>query len=344
MPKMQLRLDPWAAEYNTAYFAEEMTPDETTHVDPHVEVDTWRPVSPKSSESLYGDLFFTDGSRRVEARVLLEDERKQIAFGAIGTFGIGVVSCCSKGSRKACFVDLEREVNVRGVRRICTLSGGHSLASFDIISALKGQLGQLNYAVVSTEERDADAVVRRIQFEMLNAERGLASSLTDCFPNGLILTDGPRPRIGNVPNVVGYIKTHHTLPLENDKLEVVRSLEEGQRSPLYLISNGDKSQKVFEWFLRLRDPRPWLYSFAGVVRLQAYAGSNPEETLERVCHLADWLSTLLPRFATRQHQDPRAPQQLLPVRALEAELGRRMGNAQIVSRRIMQYISTQEKS
>ena len=339
---MQLRLDPWAAEYNTAYFAEEMTPDETTHVDPHVEVDVWHPVTPKPIDGLYNDLFFTDGSRRLEARVLLEDERKQVAFGAIGTFGIGVVSCCSKHSRKACFVDLEREVNVRGVRRICTLSGGHSLASFDIISALKGQLGQLNYTVVSTEERDADAVVRRIQFEMLNAERALASSLTDCFPEGLILTDGPRPRIGNVPNVIGYVKTLHALPLDDDQLDVVRRLEEGQRSPLYLVSSRDQSQKTFEWFLRLRDPRPWLYSFAGVVRLQAYAGSHPEETLERTCHLADWLSTLLPRFATRQHQDPRAPQQLLPVRALEAELGRRMGNAQIIRRRIAQYISQQQ--
>ena len=338
---MHLRLDPWAAEYNTAYFAEEATPDETVHVDPHVEADMWRPISPKSLDSLYEDLFFTDGSRRVEARVLLEDERKQIAFGAIGTFGIGVVSCCSKGSRKACFVDLEREVNVRGVRRICTLSGGHTLASFDVISSLKGQLGQLNYTVVSTEERDADAVVRRIQFEMLNAERALASSLTDYFPNSLVLSDGPRPRIGNAPNVVGYIKTHHTLPLESEHLEIVRQLEEGQRSPLYLVRDGDKSQAVFEWFLRLRDPRPWLYSFAGIVRLQAYAGSQPEETLERTCHLADWLSTLLPRFATRQHQDPRAPQQLLPVRALESELGRKMGNAQIVRRRIMQYISQQ---
>ena len=342
MPKMQLRLDPWAAEYNTAYFAEEMTSDEMTHVDPFVEEDVWRPISPKSLGSLYRDLFFTDGSRRVEARVLLEDERKQVAFGAIGTFGIGVVSCCSGGTRKACFVDLEKEVSVRGVRRICTLSGGQNLTSFDVVSALKGQLGALNYTVVSTEERDADAVVRRIQFEMLNAERKLASSLTDCFPNSLILSDGPRPRIGNAPNVVGYIKTHHTLPLENEHLEVVRQLEEGQRSPLYLVRDGDKSQAVFEWFLRLRDPRPWLYSFAGVVRLQAYAGSKPEETLERVCHLADWLSTLLPRFATRQHQDPRAPQQLLPVRALESELGRRMGNAQIVRRRIMQYISQQQ--
>ena len=339
---MQLRLDPWAAEYNTAYFAEETAPEEMTHVDPHVEADTWRPITPSAPESLYEDLFFTDGSRRLEARVLLEDERKQVAFGAIGTFGIGVVSCCSKGSRRACFIDLEREVNVRGIRRICTLSGGRSLASFDVISKLKGQLGQLNYTVVSTEERDADAVVRRIQFEMLNAERKLASSLTDCFPKTLILCDGPRPRIGNVPNVIGYVKTLHALPLNDDQLDVVRRLEEGQRSPLYLVGSRDGSQKTFEWFLRLRDPRPWLYSFAGIVRLQAYAGSNPEETLERTCHLADWLSTLLPRFATRQHQDPRAPQQLLPVRALESELGRRMGNAQIVRRRIMQYISQQQ--
>ena len=43
-----------------------------------------------------------------------------------------------------------------------------------------------------------------------------------------------------------------------------------------------------------------------MVRLQAYAGPDPAARLGEVQHLADWLCHALPRFASRQHQDPRA--------------------------------------
>ena len=58
-----------------------------------------------------------------------------------------------------------------------------------------------------------------------------------------------------------------------------RGLEQGERSPLYLVRTRDAENSYFEWFLRLRDPRPWLYSLAGMVRLQAYAGPNWSERL-----------------------------------------------------------------
>lgn len=336
---MKLRLDPWATEYNTAYHAEDALEDERQNVDATPEYREWQAVTPQPPDKVpFAQLLFTDGTRRLEARVLLEDERKQVAFGALGSFGVGVVDCCSHGSRAASFLNLD-DLNFQGVTRLCAISSGHTVPTFSLVSRLRQRLGRLEYTVESTDERDADAVVRRIQFAMLRAEGRLAARLIDAHPNALVVTDGPLPRAGFERNIVGYVKTIHQVKITETQLAVVRGLEEKQRSPLYLVSGNDKSQQYFEWFLRLRDPRPWLYSLAGIVRLQAYASTRPEERLDEVRALADWLALILPRFASLQHQDPRAPQQLLPTRALETELRRRMGSPQIVRRRIMEHLS-----
>lgn len=332
-PGMRLRLDPWAAEYDTAFFAD----DEEGRADGRVDVglelpaDAWRAVAPAEPPRERPHLLFLDGGRRVEARVLLEDERRQVAFGALGSYGVGAVRV--RAGERAAFV-LERDP----VRRVCALSSGFEQPAL-VLEAAAGALGALRYEPVSTQERDPDAVVRAIQNEMRASEGRLAARLGAEHPDALILCDGPRPFLGAGDNVVGYVKTIHRLRVPSELLEVVRALEQGQRSPLYLIERDDPQHAVFEWFLRLRDPRPWLYSLAGMVRLQAHAGADPAARLEEARALADWSCTHLPPLASRAHQDPRAPQQLLPIRALEAELRRRMGHPQILRRRITRTLS-----
>ena len=333
---VRLRLDPWAVEYNTAYHAE-TAGDGREDVDTSVE-GPWRRRKPESAETFWNDLYFLDGSRRIEARVLLEQDAAQVAFGALGTYGVGVVSCCAKKSRQASFLHGDETLFVR---RICALSSGHSTADFALIET-RSRLGKLHYEVVGTAERDPDAVVRRLQTEMLDAEKRLASRLVSQNSAALIICDGPRPFIGGEKNVIGYLKTIHEPKISEAELNVVRGLEQSERSPLYLVRTRDAENSYFEWFLRLRDPRPWLYSLAGMVRLQAYAGPNWSERLPWTANLADWSCRNLPEFASRQHQDPRAPQQLLPIRALEGELSRRMGNAQIIRRRVMQHLASLE--
>lgn len=332
---MRLRYDPWMVEYQSALVAE--GPPEVAEVVSDIETAEWRPITPAPQPPLYETLIFIDGSRRTEARVFLEDGRRQVAFGALGSFAIGAVACCARGARQAQFVDLAA-LGVPQVQRICTLSSGYTLPDFTLASPFAHYLGQLEYRVRPTSETDAEAVVRQLQQEMLASERLLAAQLASSYPKALIITDGQRPSVGALSNVVGYLKTIHALKLAEAQLAVVRRLEAGQRSPLYLLAGGEPSGQRFEWFVRLRDPRPWLYSFAGMVRLQAHAGNAPQARLAEVVRLADWLTATLPRYATLQHQDPRAPQQLLPIRALEPELRRRMGDVQLIRRRIMSYL------
>lgn len=331
----RLRLDPWAAEYHTAYLAEAR---ETAreNVDASVEVDAgaWRALRPAAPQAAQ-ELVFLDGSRRVDARVLLEDARAQVAFGVIGTTGVGAVHVAAE----------RRSVRARYVAcrvdHICALGSGRTLGSdgFALAPHDGREHCELRFRVVTTPSREVDAVVQRLQRAMLDAEGTLSARLRDDHPGALIVCDGPRPLLGDDPRVIGYVKTIHDVKVGEAQLELARRLEAGERSPLYLVETGDGSHSTFEWFLRLRDPRPWLYSLAGMVRLQAYAGPRPETRLEAARALADWSCQHLPAFASRQHQDPRAPQQLLPIRGLEAELGRRMGSSGVVRRRITRYLS-----
>lgn len=334
---MRLRLDPWAIDYDTAMQAE----SEGTRRELDLQVErplaAWQPIRPATVAPQWDELVFMDGSRRLEARLLLEDGDRQVAFGALGSSAVGAVRCA--GGRRAEFVPepvVERHLLLTGGQTL--REGGDQL----LIERHGGWLADLSYRVRSTPEPGADAVVRALQRAMLEAEGNLASRLTAAHPGALLICDGPRPLLGAQPRVVGYLKTIHELRLEGPQLGVVRSLEQGERSPLYLVVTGDPQHQFFEWFLRLRDPRPWYYTLAGMVRLQAYAGPDPGAQLEWARTVADWSCLALPGFASRAHQDPRAPQQLLPVRALETELRRRMGHPQLVRRRIARYLVGQE--
>jgi len=326
-----LRLDPWGVELGLAYQAEEVPAEGRSEVVLEVEHSRWQPLRPVPLTLPWQQLLFLDGSRRVEVRVLLERDANGPAFGALGSYGVGVVACRPQPGRPAEFVALE-------VERLCVIGSSQTLPDFVIPAGRAGQLGTLTYQVVSIASTEPEAVVRRLQFAMLEAESLMALRLSQ-QPEVLVICDGPRPRIGEAERVVGYLKTIHELRIGEPELAVVRQLEEGERSPLYLLKGVASEHDTFQCFLRLRDPYPWLYSLAGLVRLQFYAGRTPEQTLPKAALLADYLAALLPRFASRAHQDPRAPQQLLPVRALEQELGRRMGDLRLIRRRITDYLA-----
>jgi hypothetical protein len=73
------------------------------------------------------------------------------------------------------------------------------------------------------------------------------------------------------------------------------------------------------------------HPLAGIVRIEVGAAVG----LEKARHLASLSAQLLPRFASSSVRDPRAPQNLLPVGALEQEMRRRLGDP-ILLRRAME--------
>jgi hypothetical protein len=55
--------------------------------------------------------------------------------------------------------------------------------------------------------------------------------------------------------------------------------------------------------------------------------------------LADETATRLPAFVPSRARDPRAPQNLLPIGALEQHLRHRLGDARLIRRKIAQLIA-----
>ena len=100
---------------------------------------------------------------------------------------MGVVSCCCEGSRPARF---EEPGSLWLIERICALSAGQTIEQF-VVEALEPCIGPLCYEVKATSERDADAVVRKLQTEMRDAEGRLAATLLENYPDALIICDGP---------------------------------------------------------------------------------------------------------------------------------------------------------
>jgi hypothetical protein len=82
----------------------------------------------------------------------------------------------------------------------------------------------------------------------------------------------------------------------------------------------------YSWYLRL--PCPVAHGWDGVVRLETAADRRVDE----VAALADDLGRTLPRFASRPHKDPRAPQNLVPIGGLERELRHRLGDPTLLLR------------
>jgi hypothetical protein len=77
----------------------------------------------------------------------------------------------------------------------------------------------------------------------------------------------------------------------------------------------------------------------GIIRIDL-DGAIP---LERAKVIADQSTYLIPQYASHPIRDPRAPQNLTPVGALEKELGRRMGSRELISRRLRDFLAESAK-
>src|SRR5207237_7233052 len=122
--------------------------------------------------------------------------------------------------------------------------------------------------------------------------------------------------------VCGFVKTHTESYLPPEVHREVRDLRAGQRTSLFVLHGKDPTLQVYSCYLRLRDPQadggPWY----GIVRLEFPVSAG----LEAAVAEADQMGGVLPGYSSLRHCDPRAPQNLQPVGALERELRHRLGD------------------
>jgi hypothetical protein len=294
-------VEAWEPDYGSPFLTGDMTPS-LAEVDPSVEVPaaSWKPIPPESGSGTAGRLAFIDGVRRIDALVWIEDSGGSLHRGICATYAAGVVAT---GGRAEI-----REVQVR--RRLLAASGSAApfatgAGIYDPEAVSGESLGQLSSGL--------QELLRRLEIEVAVKERDF----------DLLVVDGPLSSHHAREGVVGYVKSHHVSYLEPELERVVGALEPCERTPLFLTTT---SYRRYSSYLRLGGDRS--HPFSGVVRLELSA----ESPLAKVRRLASFAALTLPRYASVPHKDPRAPQNLFPIGALERELRRRLGDHAIVHR------------
>ncbi len=140
-----------------------------------------------------------------------------------------------------------------------------------------------------------------------------------------VVADGPINDL-SATEKIGYIKSHRAPYLSEQRAPIMGRVRAGQRTPLFVIGHGGQYER-YSWYQRLAD-LPGGHSWTGIVRCEV-SSALP---LERAISVANRATAILPKLASASHVDPRAPQNLVPIAALERELRRRLGDPAFVYR------------
>ena len=313
----QLYVEGWSPEYGATV---DLSDDRVaaSPVDPTVEVKgSWAPIDAPDVEAFDGDdlvasVAFVDGIRRIDARLTLDDPVEGPIPGICGSFAVGA-TVWDRRAKRSTYAHQE-------VQRMAVLATGASIEFPDVAGGSAGT--SLDYRAESVVTDDPSALVAHFHGAMRKAEAVLSAKLA--AGGRFVIADGPINELRAQP-IVGYVKTHRVSYLTADLMPVIGRLRAGQRTPLFLI-DGDQFAR-YSWYLRLADLAGG-HSWTGVVRCEAPAALGIDEARR----MADRTAALLPLTASAPHIDARAPQNLVPIAALERHLRRRLGDQNLVYR------------
>ena len=300
-------VESWSPEYGAPLeLGEESEP--ASSVDPVVETSDWRPIR-GTDLSAVSEVAFVDGVRRIEARITIDDLTDGPVPGVMAAFGVGAVRW-EREIPRSTFTGLS-------VQRMVVMARGYN-------SGIT-RVGNLRVNTESVPGDDPSELLSHVQRRMRAAEQSLASGLVSS--GRLVIADGRNHEVGPRP-VVGFVKTHQVMYLNGRHRSVIGDLRDGERTPLFLIDT--RFLPRYSWYLRLAD-LPGGHSWTGIVRCEVAAAVG----LDRAVELAGSITELLPTLASERHIDPRAPQNLVPISALERELRRRMGDRSLAHRALL---------
>jgi hypothetical protein len=195
------------------------------------------------------------------------------------------------------------------------------------------------YRAVTDPGGEPDDPLHRLQKEMQTAESQLAIEAA-AEDGELVLADGRwTSQQPTASPVVGVVKRWSRAYLVPEQEALVSRLAAGERTPLFGLAKPDEPLGRFAWYARLCAVRPEWHDHAGVVRCEVRVGVG----LQQARALADRVTALLPRFAGRI-TDPRYPQNLAPIGALETYLQHRMGHRGLVRRALVEWLTSQPAS
>jgi hypothetical protein len=258
---------------------------------------------------------FVDGVRRMEAHLTLE-QAGTVTRAVAGAHGVGAVVCTPD--------EVPRWDSCRATRYV-VWEGGEAMPLTEG-SGFSWQLDSLPPGAAATAEV-------RLQSLMRDAERDLAEDLAQ--EGRVVVLDGPLTRVRTQgKRVVGYVKTHWRIPLDDAGRAVVAGLQTGQRTSL-LAPRDD----VYTTYLRLPSAAT-AGTWGATVRLEIPTHVG----VTQAAAWADQACALLPRYAGVAHIDPRAPQNLQPVAALERHLRHLLGDPGLATRAVRAAVARRAAS
>jgi len=273
----------------------------------------WRPIAASGAVGSPDCVLFIDGVRRTDAHVTVLSTSSSAYdpgdLGVCASYAAGVVRCTpaaatvvSLETRRGLFTTASRADTIQtqaGAYPVCLSSPDPDQSPAQLLSqSIQRQLGQLEIIVAG------------------------AARNHDSDPE-LLVVDGPLRGRDHLPMTLGFIKSHRTHYLPPELNAVVGHLGSGERTPVFRIGT---SWERHTWYLRLpcRPGAPW----TGVVRVECSALLPTDE----VVRMADLSQVILPNYASEEHKDSRAPQNLYPIAGLENQLRRRLGDRELLVR------------
>lgn len=312
MTAMQVFVEDWGASYGSPYLV--MPDDSGTQTAVLIEDGAELRRHPGRPYRLAdGPLAFVDGVRRGEASLWLQD-------GGTGSGARGVAGGHACGAVIADGIDRPSYGETR-VRRLAIWGSG-------LTGRLPDVAGGWSWTSCSVADPHPDAPLKDLQTRMRQEEGRLAESL--CAEGHLTIVDGPLNfvRSRDLP-VVGYVKTHYRALLDPEHHRRIPELVAGERTSLFRL--GDDR---YSTYVRLAPIGTMASPWTGIVRLEIpqSAGLNDARVV------VDRVAGALPRFAGVAHRDPRAPQNLQPIGALETHLRHLLGHAGLASRAVREAV------
>lgn len=310
---LDLRVDPWGIDQGS----EVVALDEVEHDGPDLmlelerQASEWAPIS-AAPTALPRSLCFLDGVRRVDLRVVAATPSTElgVAYGCFGSYATGAV-----------------EVVERVARYLEPVVGRAFLIGDGLTPPASLTASGVTYLGESLAENDPIAPQTRLHRLMRMSEELHARELSG-VADRLVVIDGPLSfEDKQRGQALGLVKRLHELYLPGPMRPILTRLARGERTPVFHI--GGRFPR-YSWFLRLAGTHPSDSPLSGLSRVEAHAALG----LDEVLRLANLSAACLPDFAPGRHRDPRAPQNLLPIGALEQHLRRALGDETLLRRRL----------
>ncbi|HEU4741319.1 MAG TPA: hypothetical protein VFS50_06960 [Meiothermus sp.] len=309
------RLEAWNPDYALPQVGFEETPIHE-EVKTGIEGSAWEAKRPASvAPANWPVLYMVDGRQRVDAVVADPQGHRAI----LATVTAGAVVRDGAGIRLA---------GEPKVRRVLLHPEGLQVEPI--------RIGNLVYEPEPARATDLQNLRSKVTEVMRRLEAELAMEL--CDDGCLVVMDGQIYFTGQPTQhpLLGYTKTMPGLYLPPEEQALLYRLEPHERTPIFKLPGYGLNRRVdvFSWYVKLPlEPSAPFHGAAGLMRVETTV-SEPYEARK----LADLSVSLFCSMASSPARDPRAPQNLIAVGALEMFLGRYMGQGDVIRRKIVQTL------